>query len=98
MKYLIALFLISSTAFATNDSIDKEFDLIDDVKSLDLLGETYTVKFANLNREFKIPRSNSVIPCLENARKSGMQVALHIDKQGKKIENCYLHSTPGPAR
>lgn len=98
MKYLIAFFLISSSAFATNDSIDTEFDLIDDVKSLDLLGDSYSVKFESINREFIIPRSESVIPCLENARKSGMQVALHIDETGKIIEECYLYSTPGPAR
>jgi hypothetical protein len=98
MKYLIAFCLISSSVLATNDAINKEFDLIDDVKSLDLLGETYTVKFESFNGEFKIPRSHSIIPCLENARKSGMQVALHIDRENERIENCYLYSTPGPAR
>ncbi len=94
MKYLLAFLLVSTTALASN----RNFDLIDDIRSMEILDDSYYVTFQQDNREFAVSKNHSVIPCLENAQKSGMKVALKLDKQGLNIKECRLYSTPGPAR
>lgn len=90
MNYLMMfiLALVSLSLFAqTTRGVDK-------VKALKWDGESYRVTLTNFQREIKISGKNAMVPCLENAFKSNMEVLLVIDSDIPIVKSCKLYS-PG---
>jgi hypothetical protein len=91
MRIILMILLMLPVAWATLD-----FDEIDEIQSMELVGGTYTVQFWGLNRVFRVAQRNAVVPCLENAFKSQQRVALKLDIQDGLILDCKLAGNPHP--
>ena len=87
MKYLLTFFLLLPSTFA---AMPMNIDLIDEVRSLEhdeLLGEV-RVTFWGDNQVYRMDEGHSSLACLEEAYKSGAQVALNFDPNNKVIIGC----------
>ena len=89
MKWLFILTLMSQAYAQTPQT-----KTVDQINSLNWDGSGYKVGLNNFQRAIVISGSNEVVPCLENAYKSQMQVLVEIDSDIPMIKSCALY-TPG---
>ncbi len=87
MKLLICALSFISLAQASSNIKD-----VDQIKSMKLDGDTYTVLFWNQAQVYKVPKKSKVVPCLENALKAQKGVALEIDPHHGELLDCKLAS------
>lgn len=86
---LLSLFVVYSAMAATTT-------IIRDVKSMDLSGDEFLIKFEGDQNVYRVSEGNSTIPCLTNGMRSGMNVALQLEEEAKVIKGCKLASGPLP--
>ena len=89
MKWLFLLTLLSQAYAQAPQS-----KTVDQINGLNWDGSSYKVELNNFQKPIVISGSNEVVPCLENAYKSKMQVLLEIDSDIPMIKSCALY-TPG---
>lgn len=65
-------------------------EVIDEVRTIELVGDTFMITFWGNNRVFNITERNRVIPCLEDAYKAHKKVVLLMDQEAGLIHNCKL--------
>lgn len=84
MKYLMLSFICFSALAVTSTSVDK-------IRSLEIEKGTYTLTLWNNNKVFRLSDKDQVVPCLENADKAKMHVAVTFDSDKNKIEIGRAH-------
>lgn len=89
----ILLLLFSITAFATSTK-----PIVDKIEKMIWDGKDYTITFINFPKKVVISGSNQVVPCLENAVKSEMEVLITIDSDIPMVKSCKLYSSSAPVR
>lgn len=87
---LSLIFVLPATAAPEKQMQDK-------INSMKWDGESYTVHLNTFQKPIKISGNNSVVPCLENAQRSGMEVLITIDSDIPMIKSCKLYSQSQPA-
>jgi len=90
MKWIF-LCMLSICAFAKT-----EMKMVDKIKKMEWDGESYNVTFNNYQKEILISGKNQVVPCLENAVKSQMEILITIDSDIPIIESCKLYAGTAP--
>lgn len=89
MKFML-FFLICSQAFAA----DPTTRVRGKISNMSWNGESYKVSLNNFQTPITISGNNELVPCLENAQKSNMEVLVTIDSDIPMIKSCKLY-TPG---
>jgi hypothetical protein len=87
MKYFLTLMMISTVSWAQADQIK-----IEKIRSIDYEDNEATITFWGTNRVHRMPANNKNIPCLDNAHKSEMEVALVMKQDSDVIEDCKLYN------
>lgn len=91
MKCALLGLLVALPVFAA------EKTMTDKINSMKWDGESYTVQLNTFQKPIKISGKNAVIPCLENAQRSEMEVLVIIDSDIPMIKSCKLFSQSQPA-
>lgn len=89
MKWIVLL-LLSFQAQAMRP----EMKVVGKVNRLSWDGENYKVSINTFQTPIIISGANELVPCLENAQKSEMEVLVVIDSDIPMIKSCKLY-TPG---
>ena len=89
MKYLFFSLLTFSAMASTSTAVDK-------IRTMKIEKGTYTVTLWNNNSVLRVSDKSKVVPCLENADKAKMHVAVTIDSEKNTITDCKLFSGPHP--
>lgn len=85
MKAFILLFLISLPVFAKRSTV------MYTVRSVEAQGDEVMVTFEENNQVFRFHKGARVLPCLENAYKSGKKAVLWMNKKADVIVSCKLN-------
>ena len=89
MKYLLLFFLFISPVYS---AMPINIDMIHEVRTLEhdeLLGEVRVTFWGN-NKVYQMDEGHSSLACLEDAYKSGAQVALSFDPNDRVIIGCKI--------
>jgi hypothetical protein len=85
--FLFLLLIISSFTWAQDDVIR-----VEKVHSIDYKDNEATVTFWDTNQVYRLPSNAKVMPCIDNAFKAEMEVALKMKKDAPAIEDCRLYN------
>ncbi len=90
MKWMLLIFF-SYSAFGKPTG-----PLVDRIKHMKWDGESYTLTLTNYYKPITISEKNPVVPCLENAVKSNMEILITVDSDIPMISSCKLYSGSAP--
>lgn len=85
--FLFPLLLLSMTAWSQDDVVR-----VEKVRSIDYENDEATVTFWGTNQVYRLPSNDKIIPCLDNAQKAQMEVALKMKKDAPVIEACKMYN------